>query len=178
LAEQLAVRILQPLGLGGTTFPTLPQLPAPAPTPYGVDMGSGVISEYPLISPTSLAGAGAMTSTLAVLLTWGDELGSGSLVGPTLHELRRTRSRAVTNGPEYARYGLGIGEIDGWWGHTGSALGFQAAAFYDPRTGTVIAAIVNASPLDDTPRYPDDEDRLDPNIAEEIFIELEKVASA
>ncbi len=168
LAEQLAVRILQPLGLGGTTYPTLPQLPAPAPTPYGVDMGSGVISEYPLISPTSLAGAGAMTSTLADLLTWGDELGSGSLVGPTLHQLRRTRSRAVTNGPEYANYGLGIGEIDGWWGHTGSGLGFQLACMNDAASGTTVAVMVNATP---------EGGRRDLNFAQEVFEALAAVVA-
>jgi D-alanyl-D-alanine carboxypeptidase len=119
-----------------------------------------------------------MVSTLDDLAVWAEALGTGRLLTPAQQSIRLSHARVVTDGPTYDRYGVGIGEIDGWWGHTGSALGFQAAAFYDPRTGTVIAAIVNASPLDDTPRYPDDEDRLDPNIAEEIFIELEKVASA
>ncbi|MEO7854787.1 MAG: serine hydrolase domain-containing protein [Rubrivivax sp.] len=169
LAAQLASRIFQPLGLRGTTYPTEPELPAPAPTPYGVDIGSGAADEYPLISPSSLAGAGALSSTLADLLTWGDELGSGSLVGPALHELRRTRSRPVTNGPEYANYGLGIGEIDGWWGHTGSGLGFQLACMNDPASGTTVAVMVNATP---------EGGRRDLNFAQEVFEALAAVVAS
>ena len=90
---------------------------------------------------------------------------------------RQSHSRPATDGPLYDRYGVGIGQLDGWWGHTGSALGFQAAVFYDPRNGAVIATAVNASPLDDTPRSPDDEDRGEPNIAEEIFRALAAIVA-
>ena len=51
----------------------------------------------------------------------------------------------VTNGPEYDRYGLGIGELKGWWGHTGEGFGFQAATFYDPVTRSVIAVALNST---------------------------------
>ena len=169
LAEQLASRIFKPLGLGGTSYPTVPDLPAPAPTPYAVDIISSAADELPLISPTALAGAGEMTSTLADLLTWGDELGSGSLVGPALHDLRRTLSRPVTNGPEYANYGLGIGEIDGWWGHTSSGVGFQLACMNDPVSGTTVAVMVNATP---------DGGRRDLNFAQEVFEALAAVVTS
>ena len=168
LAEQMASRIFIPLGLGGTTYPSVPDLPAPAPTPYGVDIVSGAAADYPLISPTSLAGAGALSSTLADLLNWGDELGSGSLVGPALNALRRTRSRPVTNGPEYANYGLGIGQIDSWWGHTGSGVGFQLACMNDSVSGTTIAVMVNATP---------EGGRRDLNLAQEVFEALAAVVT-
>jgi D-alanyl-D-alanine carboxypeptidase len=35
--------------------------------------------------------------------------------------------------------------LKGWWGHTGEGLGYQAATFYDQRTGTVIALALNSS---------------------------------
>ncbi len=168
LAEQLASRIFKPLGLGGTFYPTVPDLPVPAPTPYDVDISSGAADELPLISPTALAGSGEMSSTLADLLTWGDELGSGSLVGAALHDLRRTLSRPVTNGPEYANYGLGIGEINGWWGHTGSGVGFQLACMNDPVSGTTIIVMVNATP---------DGGRRDLNFAQEVFEALAAVVT-
>ena len=132
-----------------------------------VELPTGETSVAPRISPTSLAGSGAMTSTLADLLTWGDELGSGSLIGSTLRDLRRSRSRPVTNGPEYERYGLGIGEIDGWWGHTGSGLGYQLAVMNDPASGATIAVMVNATPAGA---------RRDLNFAQELFEELAEVA--
>jgi D-alanyl-D-alanine carboxypeptidase len=168
LAEQMALRILGPLGLSGTAYADVPELPAPAPTPYGVDVATGKAEEFPLISPTSLAGSGALRSTLADLLTWGDELGRGRLIGPRLNALRRTRSRPATNGPEYASYGLGIGEIDGWWGHTGSGLGFQLACMNDPVSGSTIAVMVNATP---------EGGRRDLNYAQVIFEALAAVVA-
>jgi len=79
--------------------------------------------------------------------------------------------------PAAHRYGVGIGELDGRWGHTGSALGFQAAAFHDSPSGAVIAVAVNASPLDSTPRIPDDEDPHERNIAEDIFRALATIVA-
>jgi D-alanyl-D-alanine carboxypeptidase len=169
LGEQLGTRIFTPLGLAGTAYPSDPALRAPFPTPYAVDISTGAASELQQISPTSLAGSGAITSTLADLLSWGDELGSGSLTGSTLAALRRTQSRPATNGPEYANYGLGLGEIDGWWGHTGSGLGYQLACMNDPLNGTTIAVMVNATPAGG---------RRDLNFAQEVFEALADVVAA
>lgn len=167
LADVMRERIYVPLGMPGSAYPSGVALPPPFPTPYVVELPTGETSVAPQISPTSLAGSGAMTSTLADLLTWGDELGSGSLIGSTLRDLRRSRSRPVTNGPEYERYGLGIGEIDGWWGHTGSGLGYQLAVMNDPASGATIAVMVNATPAGA---------RRDLNFAQELFEELAEVA--
>jgi len=169
LAEQMGTRIFGPLRLSSSAYPFDADLPAPFPTPYGVDINTGVAGEYPQISPTSLAGSGAIRSTLADLLSWGDELGRGSLIGPTLLELRRTQSRPVTNGPEYDNYGLGVGEIGGWWGHTGSGVGYQLACMNDPVSGTTIAVMVNASP---------EGGRRDLNFAQEVFEALAEVVAA
>ena len=87
-----------------------------------------------------------MVSTLADLSTWALALGDGRLIGAELQRERIERSRPATSGPQYDRYGLGIGIRNGWWGHHASGLGWQAAAFYDPRTGATIAALVNATP--------------------------------
>ena len=67
----------------------------------------------------------------------------------------------------YDHYGLGIGEIGGYWGHTGEALGFQSAVMHHPERGITIAVLVNATPAVS-------EGRSD-NIAEEIFGELAEV---
>lgn len=146
LAELLAERIYAPLGLQGTRYPSSPDLPPPAPTPYAVDIATGDAEALPAASPTSLAGSGGMTSTLSDLLLWGEALGTGSLIGASLQAQRKSRSRAVTNGPEYERYGMGIGAIGNWWGHTGSGLGFQVAAMNLASRNVSIAVMVNASP--------------------------------
>ena len=108
-ASVLEARILGPLNLTGTTYPTQVALPDPHPTPYEVDLATGALEVLPLVNPTSLSAAGAMVSTLDDLQTWGRALGDGRLIGAELQAQRIARSRAVTNGPTYDRYGLGIG---------------------------------------------------------------------
>ena len=168
LGSVLQSRIFTPLGLSGTLYPLTIPLPLPHPTPYAVAVDTGEAERLPLLSPTALAGAGAMVSTLADLETWGRALGDGRLIGAELQKERIERSRLVTNGPEYDRYGLGIGMIDGWWGHTGTGVGWQAATFYDPRTGAVIAAMVNETPVGGG---------RDLNIAQELFEALADVVA-
>lgn len=169
LADLMAADIFKPLALTGTTYPSSAVLPPPTPTGYGVDVETGVPDAQPLISPTSLAGSGAMASTLADLLVWGEALGRGTLLTAELQALRESRSRAVTNGPEYDNYGLGIGQIGNWWGHTGSGVGFQVATMFLASRGATISVMVNASP---------DGGRHDLNIAQELFEQLAAVVEA
>lgn len=147
LADALRSLIYLPLGLSGTAYPQSVALPLPHPTPYSVHIDTGLAEVQPLIHPSSLAGAGAMVTTLADLETWGGALGDGRLIGAPLQQQRINRSRPVTNGPAYERYGLGIGSIKGWWGHTGSGVGWQAATLREPVSGAVIALVVNATPV-------------------------------
>jgi D-alanyl-D-alanine carboxypeptidase len=167
LVEAYRTRIFEPLRLAHTSYPSMTELPDPHPTPYAVDTATGVFDEQPLINPTALGASGAMVSTLDDLSIWGNALGSGRLLTPELQMLRMTRSRPATNGPEYDLYGLGIGSLQGWWGHTGSAFGFQAATFRDPKTGTTIAVLVNATPGASPGRVL--------NFAQEIFVALADV---
>lgn len=169
LADVLAARIFHPLGLSGTFYPTSPNLPPPTPTPYSVDVVSAALDDQPLISPTSLAGSGAIASTLADLLVWGEALGQGTLLNAGLQQQRRSRARTVTNGPEYDRYGLGIGQIGNWWGHTGSGVGFQIATMNLASRNATISVMVNATP---------EGSRRDLNLAQELFEKLAVVVEA
>jgi len=169
LAEMLATHIFNPLGLTGTSYPASPSLPPPTPTPYSVNIVSGALDDQPLISPTSLAGSGAIASTLSDLLVWGDALGRGVLLNAGLQDQRKSRARAVTNGPEYDRYGLGIGQIGNWWGHTGSGVGFQIATMNLASRSATISVMVNATP---------EGSRRDLNLAQELFEKLAAVVEA
>ena len=169
LGDVLVAQIFRPLGLTGTSYPSSAALPVPAPTGYAVDIATGAIDDQPLVSPTSLAGSGAIASTLADLLVWGDALGRGTLIGPALQTVRKARARDVTNGPEYDRYGLGIGQIGNWWGHTGSGVGFQVATMYLESRKATVSVMVNASP---------DGGRRDLNLAQELFEKLAAVVEA
>ena len=169
LGDVLVAQIFRPLGLTGTSYPSSAALPVPAPTGYAVDIATGAIDDQPLVSPTSLAGSGAIASTLADLLVWGEALGRGTLIGPALQTVRKARARDVTNGPEYDRYGLGIGQIGNWWGHTGSGVGFQVATMYLESRKATVSVMVNASP---------DGGRRDLNLAQELFEKLAAVVEA
>jgi D-alanyl-D-alanine carboxypeptidase len=160
--------ILGPLNLTQTAYPTAVALPAPHPTPYNLDVADHSLTPLPLINPTALAASGAMTSTVDDLQTWALALGQGRLIGTALRDEQIARSRTVTNGPAYDRYGLGIGILDNWWGHTGSGLGFQIAMFYDPGSAATIVVAVNASVSGAEPNL---------NLAEEIFKQLAAIVS-
>jgi D-alanyl-D-alanine carboxypeptidase len=170
LAEVFRTRIFEPLKLAQTTYPSAIALPDPHPTPYAVDPRTGEVDDQPFISPTGLDAAGAMVSTLDDLGAWGEALGTGRLLTPALQAQRLAHSRIATNGPVYERYGLGIGVLKGWWGHTGSGIGFQAATFHDTRSGATIAVLVNATPESNSPR--------EDNIAQDVFAALADVVAS
>lgn len=137
--------IFGPLGLRQTSYQKGIAAGEPAPTPYEVDPDTGALETVPQANLTSLGASGAIVTTMPDLLRWGRALGTGRLIGPRLLQLREAAAIPATNGPEYDRYGLGIGQLKGWWGHTGQGFGFQAATFYDPATRSVIAVALNSS---------------------------------
>ncbi|SIO34546.1 D-alanyl-D-alanine carboxypeptidase [Singulisphaera sp. GP187] len=145
IAQTYRTRLFRPLGLSHTTFPTGFSFATPQPTPYEVDSDTGEPEALPESNLSALGAAGAIVSTLPDMIRWGRALGTGRLIGSELLRLREQTSRPATNGPEYDRYGLGIGQLNGWWGHTGEGFGFQAATMYDPATRSVIAVALNSS---------------------------------
>ena len=145
LAELYRKWIFRPLGLKGTSYPDSTDIPSPHPSPYIVDSSTGEPLDCPIVNLSAFGASGGMVSTLQDLHRWGKALGKGTLIGPRLQKVRLQHSRPATGGPEYDRYGLGIGQLKGWWGHTGEGLGHQAAVFYDPKSGAVIAVLINSS---------------------------------
>jgi D-alanyl-D-alanine carboxypeptidase len=160
--------ILGLLHMTQTAYPTKVDLPDPHPTPYDDNVADHSLTPLPFINPTALAASGAMTSTADDLQTWALALGQGRLIGSKLLERQIRRTSAVNNGPTYDRYGLGIGIIDKWRGHTGSGIGFQVAMFYDPDSASTIVVAVNASASGGDPNL---------NFAEQIFRQLASIVS-
>jgi D-alanyl-D-alanine carboxypeptidase len=100
---------------------------------------------------------------------WGDALGRGVLLDATLQGVRESRARVVTNGPEYDHYGLGIGQIGNWWGHTGSGIGMQVATMNLASRNATVSVMVNAAPGNA---------RANLNLAQELFEKLAAVVEA
>ncbi len=147
--EVLNGRILRPLDLGSTFYFSGSRIPLPAARGYqGVD-DAGEPDEV-IVSFTGLGPAGAMVSRLDDLRRWGAVLVEGDLL-PARLQRQRFQARRATNGPDYDRYGLGMGEIAGWWGHTGEGIGYEAAVFHHPGRNETFAILLNASNFPDVP---------------------------
>lgn len=148
-AAAVADLITGPLGLTSVSYPGGMRTPAPAASGYLV--AGGAPTEAPTPVSTRFGAAGGLAGTLADLDRWGQALGSGELLTPELQKARTDAASAITDdpkSPDYDRYGLGIGEIDGWWGHTGYGLGYSSLVMNDPVDKRTIAILLNGSPKD------------------------------
>ena len=157
LADVYQEQILDPLLLDHTTYPDDANIPNPHGTPYQLNPDSGTFEELPVLNLSSLGAAGGLVSTLDDLHLWGRALGSGELIGSDLQNEREAAAMPADH-PKYDNYALGIGQLDGWWGHTGEGLGYQAAVFRRPADGAVIVVLLNST--------------QDTNVATEIFQSL------
>lgn len=146
-SEALSERLLVPLGLTNTLYLDEGQpWPEPHPTGYQPE-DDGQLAEQP--ANFSVFGpAGALVSNVDDMRVWGEALGSGSLLDPAT-QAERLKGHALTSGPEYDQYALGIGELDGWWGHTGEGFGFTATVMHNPDTGATIVVYTNKAQLPD-----------------------------
>jgi D-alanyl-D-alanine carboxypeptidase len=150
--DVLGERILTPLDLRSTAFLTGTDLPRPAASGYqGTDENGA--PDPAVINLTTLSFAGAMAATLHDLAKWGVALAAGELLPAELQRQRFVGSSTADDpaSPLYDRYGLGIGEVAGWWGHTGEGVGFEAAVFHQIARGETVAILLNASNAHDVP---------------------------
>jgi D-alanyl-D-alanine carboxypeptidase len=153
LGDEIRKRIIEPLGLGGTVYPATSEMPDPFSHGYGFDP----LKDITFTDPSSSAGSGAMISSLLDLKKWGVALGKGTLLSKELQKERINSLEPVVfdpcddddpdrqkrSCPEYDRYGLGIGEISGWIGHTGEYIGYTSLVMYDPESGSVVVILTN-----------------------------------
>lgn len=145
-ADALKTHIFDPLSLTGTSMPGSDgALPVPHPTGLtlqGLPDGQTTPQDATAWNPSWGWTAGALSSTAADMLTYGRALGTGQgLLDPKTQALRF----ASIPGP--AGYGLAVGCIDGWFGHSGEIPGFNTALYYDTRSDTTVAILANSDIL-------------------------------
>jgi D-alanyl-D-alanine carboxypeptidase len=143
--QQVQSRVLGPLGLASVAYSGAEPPAAPVATPYQAsDVGLESLAQ---VSPSLYGASGGYFGTIGDLLTWGRALGSGSLVTPALQQARLTPVSSPDTddpgSPHYDGYGLAVGTIDGWWGHTGTGLGYESLTMYQPGTGLAVAILIN-----------------------------------
>ncbi|WP_434613655.1 serine hydrolase domain-containing protein [Arthrobacter sp. A5] len=158
--QQVRTRLLDPLHLTSIVYPPNAALGAvlEPPEDTSADGPSGL--QPP--SDTLYSAAGGLFGDIGDLLSWGTELGSGTLLPSDLQAARMTSVSDPQNSdftPSYDGYGLALGELDGWWGHTGVGFGYESLVMYDPVRKATVAILINTA-------------LADPNAAADLFREL------
>lgn len=144
--EVVSERVLEPLGLSDTVYVTEPHgWTGPHATGYQPD-GDELAPQD--ANFTVFGTAGAMISTLDDLIEWGPALADGELLEDETHAARLVGS-PLDAGPEYDEYAFGIGQIDGWWGHTGEGFGVTALVMHERDAGATVAIFMNLSNVAD-----------------------------
>jgi len=138
-----AEKILGPLGLTNTSWPGVSPL-IPEPHAQGFTLqGNTATPDNPTNatnwSPTFGWTAGEMISNVNDLLVYGRALGTGQgLLSPA------TQAERLTSFPGATGYGLAMGCVSGWVGHTGELPGYNTSVFYDTTSDTTVIVEVNS----------------------------------
>jgi D-alanyl-D-alanine carboxypeptidase len=176
--DLLRTRILQPLGLTHTIFPTTAAMPSPHL--HGYTVAGGRLTEVNTTANMSWGWtAGAMISTLADLHTWAQSLATGRLLSPALQKQRLTLSPPSVAFFRHhgvaAGYGLAIAKVYGFIGHNGGLPGFTTDAWYLPALQATIVVIANSDAAVQEQAFGDPADHLFTRLAK-IVPGLQRVA--
>jgi D-alanyl-D-alanine carboxypeptidase len=142
LPDEISQRIITPLGLSHTSFPTTPDLPEPFAHGYQASMLGGPLRDVTRSNPSVPWAAGAMISTLADLKIWAEALATGALLTPKM-QAERLAFQRPPSGPQDFGYGLGIFEVDGFIGHNGGIPGYNSWLLQERETGSIIIVVTN-----------------------------------
>ncbi len=177
--DVLEAQILKPLNLTRTVWPgestELPQPYAQGFTLQGDAATPDAPSNATHWNPAWAWTAGELISTLDDLLDYGRALGTGQGL---LKE--KGQAERLASFPGAAGYGIGMGCVDGWVGHTGELPGYNTALYYDTTTDTTVVVQTNSDIASgdcpaDTPTLPGNPKELScSSPATRIFVALTK----
>lgn len=142
LPDFVTQRILEPLGMENTSFPTTNEFPEPHAQGYTEQTADGNETIATDWNPSWGWSAGAMISTIDDLQTWAPALATGELLEPET-QAQRLETVTAPGLPSDVGYGLGLFDIAGWIGHNGSLPGYQTVNVYLPERETTLAILVN-----------------------------------
>ncbi|MFJ9742158.1 serine hydrolase domain-containing protein [Streptomyces sp. NPDC101166] len=146
LAEYIQERVLDPVGLKHSLFPTGNEFPSPHAQGYTNQTATGKVENSTDWDPSWGWAAGAMISDLDDLRVWartvatGELPDGGRLISPALQQQRLTTPPTTIPG---AGYGLGIFDVQGWIGHNGSLPGYESLTIYLPSARTTLVVVLN-----------------------------------
>ncbi|MEU0673611.1 serine hydrolase domain-containing protein [Streptomyces sp. NPDC006172] len=146
LAQYIQDRVLDPVGLKHSLFPTGNEFPSPHAQGYTNQTATGKVENSTDWNPSWGWAAGAMISDLDDLRVWartvatGELPDGGRLISPALQKQRLTTPPTTIPG---AGYGLGIFDVQGWIGHNGSLPGYESLTIYLPSARTTLVVVLN-----------------------------------
>ena len=154
-AKEIRRRFLAPLGLRHTWFAAEESVPRDALARGYADLDDSGVKRDATGEPWPLGGPeGAMVSNAADLIAWSRALFDGHVLPPKrLAEMLTFVAPPEEEGSPGTGYGLGVerSRIDGvtFFGHTGSAPGYNSVMLYEPTTRTSIVVALNEDPNDE-----------------------------
>ena len=152
--ELVRQRLLKPLRLTHTVYPTADRVELPTPftrgyvTPSGSEalkgVGSSVAAGTDVTdwNPSWSNAGGMMSSTLEDLGRWGNGLLGNALLAAGLQQ---ARLQTVPQTPQWT-YGFGIVALPGghWIGHGGGIPGWSTWVLHNLRTGMTVVTSINS----------------------------------
>lgn len=146
-SETVLEDVTGPLGLESISYPgDATALPVDSANAFQIDDGEA--EELPVVRASAFSAAGGLFGTAEDLAGWAEALGTGELLTEETQQSRLDALESTTSDPEsplYDAYGLGMGRIGDWIGHTGDGLGFQSLAMYHPDSGLSVAIVLNGT---------------------------------
>jgi D-alanyl-D-alanine carboxypeptidase len=140
--HQIEKRLLGPLKLTSTTFPTEEiGMPAPYSHGFGLDKDKNWEDVTVTLPPMLTWTAGVMISDMADMKIWVKDYVTGKTNSAAT---QKERLACVPTGKPAMEFGLGIGCSNGWYGYTGGIPGYNTAAYYLPSRDATIIVFVNA----------------------------------
>ncbi len=140
--------VLDQAGMKDSLLTVMGTKPAPATHGYlGAEYGPQATTVNPALN--------ASTDVTAWPMTWGREGGGAYATLPDLYRWAKScagstylspamvKERQKTHKIDAGNYGLGIIKQDGYWGHTGQGIGYEALVTCNPKTGNVVALAIN-----------------------------------
>jgi D-alanyl-D-alanine carboxypeptidase len=141
-AEVIIDRVVRPLGLTETTFPTTPDMPSPYLHGYLGAHPGDALRDVTRSNPDVAWTAGAMISTLADLRVWAKALAEGTLLSPAMQRERLTWNRFAAPNLDVG-YGLGVLSVNGLIGHNGGIFGYSSWMAHAPEEDATLVVVTN-----------------------------------
>ncbi|GAA1398892.1 serine hydrolase domain-containing protein [Kitasatospora putterlickiae] len=140
LEDVVRDRVTGPSGLRNTLFPNGTGLPAPYAHGYSGKTSNGQVVDSTHWSPSSAWAGGELITDLHDLGRWAGDVATGTLLSPGT---QAQRLDFLPTGIQGAGYGLGLFDINGWVGHTGSLFGYESLAIHLPQERATLAVLLN-----------------------------------